>query len=63
MNAKKSHRSERARVNVPRSPRRRSAMGWHPLAYDFEVRDEADHDGEFVLDFNGAARKARRGLT
>ena len=35
-----------------------SATDWRPLTFDFEVRDEAGHDVEFVCDFSGAEGEA-----
>jgi hypothetical protein len=35
-----------------------SATDWRELSYDFEVRDEAGHDVEFVCDFSAAAGEA-----
>ncbi len=35
-----------------------SATDWRPLTFDFEVREEAGHDVEFVCDFSGAEGEA-----
>jgi hypothetical protein len=35
-----------------------TATDWRTLTYDFEVRDEAGHDVEFVCDFSGAEGEA-----